>query len=168
MWKTEWAPIFNFRVVKWGSQAGVHPISTPSGSRRVPLLSSPHFPTWKLKIGAHSVFHTVFRNCYWKKVKQRTITWSSEHIVACRKTHSLSLSICEIFSLLSNCVCQNLISLKIDHFWYLMEKRWYTLHLEWKSLVTNSPEKLQHVLDTINPNWFCPWSPFCCTSSLSP
>ena len=26
----------------------------------------------------------------------------------------------------------------------------------------NSPRKLQLVLDTINPNWFCPWSPFCC------
>ena len=43
-----------------------------------------------------------------------------------------------------------------------------TLHLKWKSLVTNSPEKLQHVLDTINPNWFCPWSPFCRITSLSP
>ena len=43
-----------------------------------------------------------------------------------------------------------------------------TLHVKWKSLVTNSPEKLQHVLNTINPNWFCPWSPFCCTSSSHP
>ena len=43
-----------------------------------------------------------------------------------------------------------------------------TLHLKWKSLVNDSPEKLQHVLETINPNWFCPWSPFCCTTSLSP
>ena len=34
--------------------------------------------------------------------------------------------------------------------------------------MTNSPEKLQHVLDTINPNWFCTWSLFCCRTSLSP
>ena len=33
---------------------------------------------------------------------------------------------------------------------------------------TNSTRKLQHVLDTINPNWYCPWSPFCCRGSLSP
>ena len=44
---------------------------------------------------------------------------------------------------------------------------WYTLHLKWKSLVMNSTKKL-HVLDTINPNWFCPWSRFCCITSLSP
>ena len=35
----------------------------------------PHFPTWKYKITAHLVFPTVFRNCYWKKVKQNTINW---------------------------------------------------------------------------------------------
>ena len=27
-----------------------------------------------------------------------------------------------------------------------------TLHLKWKNLVTDSPEKLEHVLDTMNKN----------------
>ena len=31
--------------------------------------------------------------------------------------------------------------------------------------MTNSPRKSEHVLDTINQNWFCPWGPFCCRSS---
>ena len=73
--KTKFAKILSFHVEKWGSQAGVHPISTPSGSRRVPLLSTPHFPTWKHKITAHLVFPTVSRNCYWKKEKQITISY---------------------------------------------------------------------------------------------
>ena len=66
MWKTEWAPIFNFQVGKWGLESrgtlrdpeGVEMGGTPAWD--------PHFTTRKLKIGAHSVFHTVFRNCYWK------------------------------------------------------------------------------------------------------
>ena len=37
-----------------------------------------------------------------------------------------------------------------------------TLHFKGKKLETNSSRKLQHVLDTINPNWFCPWGLFCC------
>ena len=43
-----------------------------------------------------------------------------------------------------------------------------TLHFKEKKLETNSTRKLQHVLDTINQNWFCPWSLFCCRGSLSP
>ena len=43
-----------------------------------------------------------------------------------------------------------------------------TLHFKGKKLETNSTRKLQHVLDTINQNWYCPWSPFCCRGSLSP
>ena len=30
------------------------------------------------------------------------------------------------------------------------------------------PRKITTFLDTINPYWFCPWSPFCCITSLSP
>ena len=40
-----------------------------------------------------------------------------------------------------------------------------TVHFKRKKLVTNSPRKSEHVLDTINQNWFCPWGPFCCRSS---
>ena len=31
-----------------------------------------------------------------------------------------------------------------------------TLHFEGKKLETNSSRNLQHVVDTINPNWLCP------------
>ena len=41
------------------------------------------------------------------------------------------------------------------------------LILKKKKLKTNSTRKLNYVLDTLNPNWFCPWSPFCCRGSLS-
>ena len=41
-----------------------------------------------------------------------------------------------------------------------------TLHFKRKKLETNSPRKLQHVLDTVNLNWFCPWGPFCCITSV--
>ena len=40
-----------------------------------------------------------------------------------------------------------------------------TIHFKRKKLVTNSPRKSEHVLDTINQNWFCPWGLFCCRSS---
>ena len=26
----------------------------------------------------------------------------------------------------------------------------------------NSSKMSEHVLDTMHPNWFCPWGPFCC------
>ena len=32
--------------------------------------------------------------------------------------------------------------------------------------MTNSPRRSEHVLDTINQNWFWPWGPFCCRSSF--
>ena len=61
-----------FLVEKGGSQAGVYPISTPAGSRRVPLLLTPLFLLGKRKITAQSGFPTVSCNCNWKKVKQKT------------------------------------------------------------------------------------------------
>ena len=71
--KPNFAKILRFLVEKGGSQAGVYPISTPAGSRRVPLLSTPLFLLGKRKITAQSGFPTVSRNCNWKKVKQKTI-----------------------------------------------------------------------------------------------
>ena len=68
------AKILRFLVEKGGSQAGVYPISTPAGSRRVPLLLTPLFLLGKRKITAQSGFPTVSRNCNWKKVKQKTIS----------------------------------------------------------------------------------------------
>ena len=70
--KPNFAKILRFLVEKGGSQAGVYPISTPAGSRRVPLLSTPLFLLGKRKITAQSGFPTVSRNCNWKKVKQKT------------------------------------------------------------------------------------------------
>ena len=78
--KPNFAKILRFLVEKGGSQAGVYPISTPAGSRRVPLLSTPLFLLGKRKITAQSGFPTVSRNCNWKKVKQKTI--SSKQSVA--------------------------------------------------------------------------------------
>ena len=43
-----------------------------------------------------------------------------------------------------------------------------TLFISKEKLDTNSTRKLQDVLDTINQNWLCPWSLFCCRGSLSP
>ena len=71
--KPNFAKILHFSLKKGGSQAGVYPISTPAGSRRVPLLSTPLFLLGKRKITAQSGFPTVSRNCNWKKVKQKTI-----------------------------------------------------------------------------------------------
>ena len=71
--KPNFAKILCFLVEKGGSQAGVYPISTPAGSRRVPLLLTPLFLLGKRKITAQSGFPTVSRNCNWKKVKQKTI-----------------------------------------------------------------------------------------------
>ena len=72
--KPNFAKILRFSLKKGGSQAGVYPISTPAGSRRVPLLLTPLFLLGKRKITAQLGFPTVSRNCNWKKVKQKTIS----------------------------------------------------------------------------------------------
>ena len=54
--KPNFAKILRFSLKKGGSQAGVYPISTPAGSRWIPLLSTPLFQLGKYKITAHFVF----------------------------------------------------------------------------------------------------------------
>ena len=72
-WKTQIRVILCFLVGKRGVSSRGKPHLDPFGVSTGTPAFDPPFSNLKTQIIAHLVFPTVFRNCYWKKVKQNTI-----------------------------------------------------------------------------------------------
>ena len=79
--KWHFALILCFLVENRGSQAGVHPISTPAGSRWVPLLSTPIFNSENTKLLLNVVFPLFSVTVTVKQVNKELILISYTNVI---------------------------------------------------------------------------------------